>query len=147
VREKSAFHCVFTGEVIMNRFGYGALFAVATFAILFAGATTERSSVEVLGKPGDGGGCGSSCTVGGHGTGGENSGGAAKGFHESNNTFPEHPGELVDNSGTDLAGHVSATEEASGEHIGSNSGGYARGVDDWVGHNTFSGCNGRESKC
>ena len=63
----------------------------------------------MLGQPGDGGGCSSGCSVGGHGTGGENSGGNAKGFNDKGLTFPEHPGEVVSNSGTDFSGHLMAT--------------------------------------
>ncbi len=132
----------------MNRFPQIAFFALATFAVIFAGATTDRSTVAVLGQPGDGGGCSSVCSVGGHGTGGQNSGGTAKGFLDKGATFPEHPGEVVRNSGTDFSGHLVATDEATGETIGSNSGAHARGIDDDVGHSTFGGvCNGRQSRC
>ena len=131
----------------MNRLPQIAFFALATFAAIFAGGTTDRSTVAVLGQPADGGGCSSACSVGGHGTGGENSGGTAKGFNDRG-PDPEHPGELVNNSGTDFSGHLVATREATGETIGSSSGGYARGIDDFVGHSTFGGvCNGRESRC
>ena len=131
----------------MTRFARITFCAFAASAIMFAGAATDRSSVSVLGQPGDGGGCSSACSVGGHGTGGENSGGTAKGFNDRG-PDPEHPGELVNNSGTDFSGHLVATREATGETIGSSSGGYARGIDDFVGHSTFGGvCNGRESRC
>jgi len=113
---------------------------------MFAGATTDRSDVAVVGQPG---GCGSACTVGGHGTGGVNSGGAAKGFNDRNQTFPdEHPGEIINNSGTDLSGHIT-TRLSDGTPLGGASGGYARGIDDFVGHSTgvFGTCNGRSSKC
>jgi hypothetical protein len=130
----------------MNRISRAALFALATFALMFAGATTDRSDVAVVGQPG---GCASGCSVGGHGTGGVNSGGAAKGFHDKNLTDPSHPGVVIDNSGTDHSGHIVVTDEATGATIGSNSGGYARGIDDFVGHSTgvFGTCNGRSSKC
>lgn len=132
----------------MKRFPQIAFFALATFAVIFAGATTDRSTAAVLGQPG---GCGvsSSCTVGGHGTGGENSGGAAKGFHDRNVTFPdEHPGEVINNSGNDFSGHITTRLE-DGTPLGSASGGYARGIDDFVGHSTgvFGDCNGPSSKC
>jgi hypothetical protein len=132
----------------MNRFSQIAFFALAAFAVIFAGATTDRSTVAVLGQPGDGGGCSSGCSVGGHGTGGENSGGNAKGFHDSG-PDPDHPGELVNNSGTDFSGHLVATDEATGETIGSKSGAFpAPGINDDVGHSTFGGvCNGRQSLC
>lgn len=61
---------------------------------------------------------------------------------------PQHPGELINNAGTDLSGHLVATNQATGDTIGSRSGGYAVGIDDFVGHVTFGGvCNGRESHC
>jgi hypothetical protein len=132
----------------MNRFPQIAFFALATFAVIFAGATTDRSTVAVLGQPGDGGGCSSVCSVGGLGTGGENSGGTAKGFLQKGATFPEHPGELVRNSGNANSGHLVATDQATGETIGTNSGGFAPGIHDAVGHSTFGGvCNGRQSRC
>ena len=132
----------------MNRFSQIAFFALAAFAVIFAGATTDRSTVAVLGQPGDGGGCSSGCSVGGHGTGGENSGGKAKGFNDKGLTDPDHPGEVVSNSGTDFSGHLVATSEDDGATIGSRSGAFARGIDDVVGHSTFGGvCNGRQSLC
>ncbi|HKG26761.1 MAG TPA: hypothetical protein VKB09_14020, partial [Thermomicrobiales bacterium] len=83
----------------MKRAAQVASLALATFAVVLAGATTA------LAAPGDGGGCASGCSVGGHGTGGESSDGAAMGFNDKNLTFPEHPGEVVSNSGTDFSGH------------------------------------------
>ena len=125
----------------MKRVAQAASLALATFAVILAGATTA------LGAPGDGG-CASGCSVGGHGTGGENSDGAARGFNDKNLTFPEHPGELVSNSGTDFSGHLVAEDEATGATIGSASGALARGIDDFVGHVTFGGvCNGPQSRC
>ena len=126
----------------MKRVAQAASPALATFAVILAGATTA------LGAPGDGGGCASGCSVGGHGTGGENSDGAARGFNDKNLTFPEHPGEVVSNSGTDFSGHLVAEDEATGATIGSASGALARGIDDFVGHVTFGGvCNGLQSRC
>ena len=111
-------------------------FAAATLAV----TTVSASAVE---------GCSSGCHVGGHGNGGAQSDGKAKGSHDGNVTFPEHPGEVIDNSGTDHSGHIAVTDEATGTSIGSSSGGYARGIDDFVGHSTgvFGTCNGRSSKC
>jgi hypothetical protein len=132
----------------MNTIAKTAIFSLATFGVVAAGATVDRSDVSVMGQPGDGGGCSSTCSVGGHGTGGENSGGKAKGFAEKNLTFPEHPGELVTNVGTDFSGHLVATNEATGDTIGSRSGAFAPGIEEGVGHVTFGGgCNGRESRC
>jgi hypothetical protein len=132
----------------MNRIAQTALLSLATSAIVFAGSTIDRSNVSVLGQPGTGGGCSSSCSVGGHGVGGVNSGGAAKGFHDGNATFPEHPGEVINNSGTDFSGHITTRLE-DGTPLGAASGAFAPGIQDIVGHSTgvFGDCNGRLSKC
>jgi hypothetical protein len=115
---------------------------LATLALLVAGATAA------WGAPGDGGGCAAGCSVGGHGTGGESSGGAAQGFNDKNLTFPEHPGEVVSNSGTDFSGHLVADDAATGENIGSISGAFVRGIGDVAGHVTFGGaCSGLLSRC
>ena len=126
----------------MKRVAQAASLALATFAVILAGATTA------LGAPGDGGGCASGCSVGGHGTGGENSDGAAMGFNDKNLTFPEHPGEVVSNSGTDFSGHLVAEDEATGATIGTLSGAFVGAIDDVAGHVTFGGvCNGLQSRC
>ena len=127
----------------MKRVAQAASLALATFAVILAGATTA------LGAPGDGGGCASGCSVGGHGTGGENSDGAAMGFNDKNLTFPEHPGEVVSNSGTDFSGHLVAVNAATGATIITLSGAFARGIDDVVGHVAVGDfvCNGLQSRC
>jgi hypothetical protein len=126
----------------MKRVAQVASVALATFAVMLAGATTA------LGAPGDGG-CAAGCFVGGHGTGGENSDGAAKGFNDKNVTFDEHPGEVVSNSGTDFSGHLVAVNAATGATIITLSGAFARGIDDVVGHVAVGDfvCNGLQSRC
>ena len=127
----------------MKRVAQAALLALATSAVILAGATTA------LGAPGDGGGCAAGCFVGGHGTGGENSDGAAMGFNDKNVTFPEHPGEVISNSGTDFSGHLVSEDEATGATIITLSGALARGIDDVVGRVAVGDfvCNGLQSRC
>ena len=126
----------------MKRVAQVASLALATLAVMLAGAAIA------LGAAGDAGGCSSGCSVGGHGTGGENSDGAAMGFNDKNLTFPEHPGEVVSNSGTDFSGHLVAVDEATGATLGSLSGGFVSGIDDFAGRVTFGGaCNGLQSQC
>jgi hypothetical protein len=70
------------------------------------------------------------------------------GFNDKNLTFPEHPGEVVSNSGTDFSGHLVAEDEATGDTIGSLSGAFVRGINDVAGRVTFGGaCNGLQSRC
>jgi hypothetical protein len=119
-----------------------ASLALATIAVMLAGAAIA------LGAPGDGGGCASGCSVGGHGTGGLNSDGAAQGFNDKNVTDPEHPGQVVSNSGTDFSGHLAAVDQATGDTIGSLSGAFVPGINDVAGRVTFGGtCNGLQSRC
>ena len=126
----------------MKRIAQAASLALATFALMLAGRTTA------WGAPAGGGGCAAGCSVGGHGTGGENSDGSARGFNDKNLVFPEHPGVVVSNSGTDFSGHLVVNDEATGATVGSASGAYARGIDDVAGHTTFDGvCNGLQSRC
>ena len=127
----------------MQRLTRAASLALATFAVMLAAAATT------LGAPGDLGGCASGCSVGSHGTGGENSGGAAQGFNDKNLSFEQHPGEIVSNSGTDFSGHLVAEEQATGATIVSISGGLARGTGEFVGHVAFDGgaCSGVLSHC
>ena len=124
---------------IWKRVAQAASLALATFAVMLGGAAIAL---------GADGGCASGCSVGGHGTGGVNSDGAAQGFNDKNLTFPEHPGEVVSNSGTDFSGHLVAVDQATGDTIGSLSGALAPGIDDFAGRVTFGGaCNGLQSRC
>ena len=70
------------------------------------------------------------------------------GFNDKNLTFPEHPGEVVSNSGNDFSGHLVTQDEATGATIGSLSGAPVRGIDHFAGPVTFGGaCNGLQSRC
>jgi hypothetical protein len=67
----------------MRRFASVAIFSVTTFAVVFAGATTDHSVVSVLGQPNDGvGPCSSQCGVGAVGQGGASSDEKAQGSYQ-----------------------------------------------------------------
>jgi len=68
----------------MRRFCRVAVFAVATSGALITGALIDHSVGSVVGQP-DTGGCSSNCSVGGVGTGGTNSDGAAQGGYTNLN--------------------------------------------------------------
>jgi hypothetical protein len=73
---------------------------------------------------------------------------SCNGVQRQNLTVPEHPGEVVSNSGTDFSGHLVPQDEATGATIGSLSGALVRGTDDFAGPVTFGGaCNGLQSRC
>jgi hypothetical protein len=123
----------------MRRVARTASLALATFAVMLAGGATALSAS---------GGCASGCSVGGHGTGGESSGGAAVGFNDKNLTFPEHPGVVISNSGTDFSGHLAVKDEATGATVGSLSGAFVPGIGDFAGRVKFGdACNGLQSRC
>ena len=124
---------------IMRVFACTAILSLATFALVFAGATVDRSVVSVLGQPGTGGGCSAVCKVGASGTGGEKSGGNAQGFLRKG-PGESVPGTTIQNSGTNFSGHL----VVSGTENGTFSGADAPGVG-IVGHTTgdFGECSGR----
>src|SRR3954465_5273957 len=57
--------------------------------------------------------CSSTCAVGGYGTGGQSSGGAAQGFHYVK-PVPGVAGATVDNSGNQIGGNITVTGTVSG---------------------------------
>jgi hypothetical protein len=85
--------------------------AVATFAVMLACAATA------FGAPGDGGGCATTCSVGGAGTGGQNSDGRAGGFRlEGPSTG--FPGSTFTNQGNEMAGHIAVDGASTGSASG-----------------------------
>jgi hypothetical protein len=63
---------------MMRRFAQAAVVAAAISAPVFAGAMIDDSVVSVLGSPGTGQGCSSSCNVGGSAPGSPAQGGHSK---------------------------------------------------------------------
>ena len=90
----------------MRAFACTAIISLATFGLVFGGATVDRSVVSVVGQPGTGGGCSSVCAVGASGTGGaDGAGGNAQGFLRKGPGVSV-PGTTIQNSGNDLSGHL-----------------------------------------
>jgi hypothetical protein len=58
--------------------------------------------------------CSAACSVGGAGTGGQSSGGAAQGFHYEA-PVPGVAGATVDNTGNQIGGHFTVTGTVSGK--------------------------------
>ena len=107
----------------MRRFAHSAVLAAAISAPVLAGALMDHSVVSVLGAPGSGAKCSSSCSVGGAGNGGTSSGGAAEGGYV--NIVHSHGGLDETTSGT-LA--VGGTTGRFSTPSGAQSGNSAKGV-------------------
>jgi len=80
---------------------------IATVGIAL-GPGTSSASAE---------GCASTCSVGGAGTGGQNSEGKANGFHFQQ-PASRFPGSTLSNSGNQMAGHISIEGTADGMGAG-----------------------------
>ena len=76
---------------------------IAALGVTLVGGTVSASAEN----------CSSTCSVGGFGTGGQSSGGAAQGFHYQL-PVPGVAGATVDNSGNQTGGNITVTGTVSG---------------------------------
>jgi hypothetical protein len=84
----------------MNAARIGVVFAVALGGVVLGAGPASAN-------------CSSTCSVGGFGTGGENSDGAAQGFHYQQ-PVPSVSGATVSNSGSQIGGNITVTGTVSG---------------------------------
>jgi hypothetical protein len=84
-------------------------------SIAFGAAIAASLALAV--PPASAEGCASSCSVGGAGTGGENSDGQAGGFRIKA-PAPSFPGSTYTNSGNEMAGNISIAGTADGSGSG-----------------------------
>jgi hypothetical protein len=103
----------------MHRFAYAALFVAGVSAVVVAGPLLDHSITSVTA------GCGqTNCSVGGEGTGGEESDGAAQGSHSANLTNPVG---AITQSGTDNSGRITFDAVDGGRQTASGTFDPARG--------------------
>jgi hypothetical protein len=131
----------------MRTFARIAILSTASFAVVMAGATVDRSTVSVLGEPGSGGGCSASYDVGGlnvyggTGTGGISSDQKARGFRTKFEAVTgPFPGATVTNQSNESTGHLSVSGTVAGTLSGA-----ANEHNGGAGHTSgaFGDCSGR----